>query len=129
MDVTQPVSLRPKKRTLMDFLNLECSVVELTQLILSPLKKKTQTTFSQQQQPRNKDCFIPYSDITLNLQLLNLSNPKRSAINRTYSLSQRLEVLQYMHTYILKLRLHVISVFPIHEWMERSSSQMIGPVK
>ena len=41
VDVTQPVSLPPKKRTLMDFLNLECSVVELTQLILSPLKKKT----------------------------------------------------------------------------------------
>ena len=129
VDVTQPVSLPPKKRTLMDFLNSKCSVVDLTQLILSPLKKKHIDYFQpaaaalKQGLPYSLQRYYPQHTVA------ELSNPKRSTVNRTYSLSQRLEVLQYIHTYILKLRQHVISVLHIHERMERSSSLMIGPVK
>ena len=104
----------------MDFLNSEWSVVDLTQAILSPPKKKTLTDYFQPAAATPKQ-GLPYSLQRYHPQptvaephnsfednaagplresmISGPSNPKHSAVNRTYSLSQKLEVLQYIYTY------------------------------
>ena len=93
VDLTQPLSSLPKKRKLTDFFQ-PTAVTPRQGLPYCLQRYNPQPTVAEPHNISEVNAAGPSRETASS----GRSKPKRSAVNKTYSLSQTLEVLQHMHT-------------------------------